>query len=122
MYRFSLSLIATCLLSTAALASDAEFHPSTYTTYKKHQPNLGDVQLLSELPPVGEYIEIGVVRIATKKVSGFYDALDELKATAARHGGNAIVLEEDARIFSKGGTTDRGTRPVNATAMALIAK
>lgn len=122
MYRLSLSLVAACLTSTAALASDAEFHPSTYTTYKKHQPNSGEVELLSELPPVGQYIEIGVVRVSTNKVSDFYDALDELKEAAARHGSNAIVLEEDARIFSEGGTTDRGTQPVNATAMALIAK
>lgn len=119
--KLSLSVFVVSLMVTsAAMAADAEFHASTYTTYKKHSPYAGSVKVLDRTPDIGQYIEIGLVRIGTDKVYSYYDALDELKEAAAKHGGTAIVLEDDAKIFSEGGTTDRGTRPLNATATAVI--
>lgn len=110
----------TLCFASAASATDASFHPSTYTTYKKHGPYSGDVKVMERFPEVGKYIEIGLVRVPTNQVNNGYQALDELKEAAARHGGMAIVLEDDARIFMGNGTTERGTRPINATATAVI--
>lgn len=119
--KLFLSILAvSSMLAGTASAQDAEFHASTYTNYKKHGPYNGSVQVLNTFPDVGEYIEIGLVRIGTDKVYNYYDALDELKEAAARHGGMAIVLEDDAKLFSEGHLTDRGTRPLNATATAVI--
>lgn len=112
--------VAAIFVATQAQASDATFHPSTYTTYKKHGPYNGSVRVMEQLPAVGKYIEIGLVRVPTSKVSSSYQALDELKEAAAQHGGTAIVLEDDARIFCAGGHTERGTTPINATATAVI--
>lgn len=120
MKLLAVSFLAVAMAAGVASAEDAEFHPSTYTTYKKHGPNSGSVKVLEVLPPVGKYIEIGVVRVGTDKISDYYDALSDLKQAAAAHGGNAIVLEEDTRILSNGGLTDRGTRPLYATATAVI--
>lgn len=108
------------LVSGAALA-DAEFHPSTYTTYKKHGAYDGSVQVLQSLPQNElSYTEIGMVRVPTGKVGNFYEALDQMKQAAAKHGGTAIILEDDAKLFSEGALTDRGTQPANATAIAVI--
>ena len=112
--------VAALCFASQAYAIDASFHPSTYTTYKKHGPYSGSVQVMENFPAVGKYIEIGLVRVPTDQVSGGSEAISELKEAAARHGGMAIVLEDDARIFNAGGTTERGTRPINATATAVI--
>lgn len=113
------AIVALCFTSQA-YAIDAEFHPSTYTTYKKLAPYNGSVQVMEHLPAVGKYIEIGLVRVPTDRVSSSSEAISELKQAAAQHGGVAIVLEDDARIFAAGGTTERGTRPINATATAVV--
>ncbi len=120
MKTFIATLAATALLSTATIAADAEFHPSTYTTYKKHGPYSGSVKILEKLPAPGQYTEIGIVRVPTSKVASSSQAIRLLKAKAAQHGGNALKLEDDAVIFANGGTTDRGTRPQHATAIAVI--
>lgn len=114
------TLAISAFLSSAAFAADAEFHPSTYTTYKKHGPYNGAVRVLDRLPPAGQYTEIGLVRVGTDNVNNFSDAEQSLKSAAAQHGGTAIILEDDARLFSQGGLTPRGTTPQNATATAVI--
>lgn len=120
MKTFLKTFAAVSLMSGAAFA-DAEFHPSTYTTYKKHGAYSGSVQVLNNLPGNElSYTEIGMVRVSTKEVGSFYDALDQLKDEAAKHGGTAVVLEDDAKIFSEGGVTERGTTPENVTAIAVI--
>ena len=117
----SASMLSTALLSGAAFAGPAEFHPSTYTTYKQHGPNQGSVEVLSQLPADDRtYIEIGLVRIPTSTAGSYSTAIDALKEKAAEHGGNAIALEEDAKLFSAGANTPRGTQPVYATATAMI--
>ena len=120
MRLLAVSFLAVTMTASAALAADAEFHPSTYTTYKKLGPSEADVKVLEALPPVGKYIEIGLVRVGTDKVSDYDEALNDLKKATAAHGGTAIVLEDDSKIFASGGTTSRGTRPINATATAIV--
>ena len=120
-----MKLLTTTFAISALLASSAfagaEFHPSTYTTYKKHGPNNGSVRVLNRLPKDElSYTEIGMVRISTKQVGGYYEALDEIKEAAAKHGGNAIVLEDDAKLFSAGATTSSGKTPRNVSAIAVI--
>lgn len=108
------------LLSTNGFA-EAEFHPSTYTTYKQHSAYKGDVEVLPALPQDNlNYTEIGLVRISTKQVNNYNQALDQIKAAAARHGGNTIVLEDDAKLFAAGNVTPSGNKPRNVTAVALI--
>lgn len=119
MKLFMIALVAlSALLSASAYA--AEFHPSTYTTYKKHGPYGGTVGVLNDLPAVGSYTEIGIVRVPTGDVSDYYTALDDLKKAAAEHGGTAIVLQPDAKLFAEGKNTDNGTPPHYATAIAII--
>lgn len=121
MKTFLKTVAAVSLISGAAHAEKAEFHPSTYTTYKQHSAHNGSVQVLEALPSNElSYTEIGMVRIPTKSVSDYQQALAEIKAAAAKHGGNAIVLEEDAQLFSSGALTPRGTAPANVTATAVI--
>ncbi len=121
MKTFFKAFAATTFFSTAALAGSAEFHPSTYTTYKKHAAHSGSVTVLSTLPRNElSYTEIGMVRIPTQKVSNYGEALDYIKNAAAKHGGTAIVLEDDAKLFMAGGVTSRGTAPRNVSAIALI--
>lgn len=119
MKTFAISALTATLLATQAFAADAQFFPSTYTTYKKHGPFTGEVQVLDTVPPVGKYIEIGLVRVSTDAASS-YDFVDSLKKAAAMHGANALILEDDARLFSENALTERGTKPMNATATAVI--
>ena len=119
MKSFFAATIATVILSAAAHAGEAEFHPSTYTTYKKHGPHSGSVQVLERLPAVGTYTEIGIVRIKTQTTNG-HSVVGELKEKAAQHGGTAIILEDDAKIFMADGVTPSGSKPQNATAIAVI--
>jgi hypothetical protein len=61
-----------------------------------------------------------MVRVSTKKVSDYYQAIDEIKEAAAKHGGTAIVLADDAKIYSAGGMTASGKTPKNVSAIAVI--
>lgn len=114
------TLLSTSLIATAAFAG-AEFHPSTYTTYVQHDAHRGEVNVLHGLPKDElSYTEIGMVRISSDQVSDYYEALEAIKSAAARHGGNAIVLADDAKLFMSGGLTDRGTSVRNISAIAVI--
>lgn len=114
------ALAATAMLtSTAAYAADATFHPSTYTTYKKHAAYNGDVDVLHNAPGGNNYTEIGIVRVKSKTAGSFDVALNSLKKSAAEHGGTAIILQDDAEIYAEGGTTDKGTPPENVSAIAI---
>lgn len=116
-----MKIIALSALIASPAFAGAEFHPSTYTTYKKHGPNNGSVRVLNRLPKDElSYTEIGMVRISTKQVGSYYDALEEIKDAAAQHGSNAIVLEGDAKLFSAGATTPSGSTPRNVSAIAVI--
>ncbi len=120
MKRILAALSITAVMSSAAFAG-AEFLPSTYTTYKKHSPNTGSIRVLQRLPADElSYTEIGMVRVSTKSISDYYQAIDEIKAAAAKHGGTAIVLSDDAKIYSAGGMTASGTTPKNVSAIAVI--
>lgn len=107
------------LTSTAAFAGDATFHPSTYTTYKKHAPHTGDVDVLQGMPSGTSHTEIGIVRVKSEQAESFDVALNSLKERAAKHGGTAIVLQDDAQIFAEGGMTEKGTPPENVSAIAI---
>ena len=121
MKTFIKTVAAVSLLSSAAIADSAEFHPSTYTTYMQHAAYDGSVKVLNRLPNDElSYTEIGMVRISTNRVSDYYEALGEIKEAAAKHGGTAIVLQDDAKLYMAGGMTSRGTEPQNVTAIALI--
>ena len=114
------ALAATAMLTgTAAFAADATFHPSTYTTYKKHSAYNGDVDVLQGMPSGTAHTEIGIVRVKSKSAGSFDVAVNSLKKRAAKHGGTAIVLQDDAQIFAEGGVTDKGTPPENVSAIAI---
>lgn len=120
MKTFLKTFAVTALISGTAFAG-AEFHPSTYTTYVKHNAHKGSVEVLQRLPSDQlSYTEIGMVRIPSDKVANYYEALSEIKEAAAQHGGTAIILEDDAKLYSAGGLTARGTAPRNITAIAVI--
>ena len=112
------SVIVT-FITAAANAKEADFQPSTYTHYKQLSPHKGEVEVLMKIPTDSNYIELGTVRVSMKDFQNIEDAMEALKAESALHGGNAIVIFEDAKLIASGSLTDRGTVPENATAIAL---
>jgi len=99
----------------------AEFLPSTYTTYVQLPAYKGEVKVESQFPPVGKFIEIGIVRVKSADYTDYQAALLQLKVAAAKFGATVVVPSPDAQLFAEGRTTDRGTQPefISATAITV---
>ncbi|MCI5049607.1 MAG: hypothetical protein MRY32_04670 [Rickettsiales bacterium] len=113
-------VVTLCAMMVAGAAMAAEFHPSTYTTYKKHAAYDGRVDVLSGLPSGNGFTEIGIVRVPTAAFPDYDAAISALKNKAAQHGGTAIVLQDDAILYGQGANTDSGRKPRHVSAIAII--
>lgn len=101
MTRFT-SLLLVALLSACA---GTEFHPARGATAYPAHP--GEVEVLERFPEAGSYDSVGVVIAYGVNITEKKDLIEALQTEAAKRGANAILLQGDVKMRSRGTSREK---------------
>ncbi len=96
-----LRTIPLLLLILLGACANTEFTPSPGSPgFPAHR---GEVRLLDAFPGEGSYDSVGVIIARGTERNDKKDLIEDLKSEASKRGANAIVLQGDIKIRSRGG-------------------
>lgn len=96
-----LRTIPLLLVILLAACVNAEFTPAPGSPgFPAHR---GEVRLLDAFPEEGSYDSVGVVIAAGSRNRDKKDLIEDLKKEAAKRGANALILQGDVKMRSRGG-------------------
>jgi hypothetical protein len=86
-----LALLALLAMTASGCTSPARFTPATGS--EKYPPYEGQVRVLENLPPSGQYTRVGVVIVEGVQLTKDSDMVAAVKREAARNGADAVVMQ-----------------------------
>jgi hypothetical protein len=86
-----LALLAVLALMASSCTSPARFTPSTGS--EKYPPYEGQVRVLENLPPSGQFTRVGVVIVEGVQLTNDSDMVAAVKREAAKNGADAVVMQ-----------------------------
>ena len=97
-------LLAVLMVSISGCASPAKFRPASGA--QNFPPYEGEVKVLENLPPSGQYKRVGVVVVEGVLLTREAAMVSAIKQEAAENGADAVVMQSPVKITkdSDGGT------------------
>jgi hypothetical protein len=105
--RLATLLLVLLIGATGGCTSPATFQPASGG--EDFPPYKGEVRVLENLPPSGQYKRVGVVMVEGVLLSKESDMVETLKKEAAAKGANAVVMQSPVKVSKEpdGSTTRR---------------
>ncbi len=99
------TLAALMMVALLGACASTEFRPAPGAPVYPPYPD--EVRVLPGFPPEGSYDSVGIVFAYGVDLSEKEDLIEALQSEAAKRGANAIVLQGDIKIRSRGNSVEK---------------